>query len=365
MFMEAHPVPQNVTSFEFRLIGDMTLKQFAYLAIGAGIAYLFFVFLAIPAPLLAWPVIVISSFLGVAFAFIPLAGRPLDHWTKAFLKAIYSPTQRSWQKSGKIFKSNPLFNQRLNLFLSSQFPQPAPVNLSHLSAARAPIPYTQPRPAPAPIPQPAVQKPPPPPPQPNTTMPTPKELEDSVNLAKEAQSLQVKILESQRELSRIKQDTKQPGSDIKIQTEQFNDVLENLQQLMSEAQETKKELASVTKEPLAPLTPVKVQVVSLPPQKQTQLTLTTFPNVINGIVVDSQGNYLDGVVVVIHDKDGLPVRALKSNKLGQFTGATPLPNGTYNIELEKDNLIFDILQIQLEGKVLPPIKIAAKRAINN
>src|SRR3989344_4515507 len=67
--MEAHPVPQNVTSFEFRLIGDMTLKQFIYLCIGAGTAYIFFVFLAIPAPFLAWPVIVISSFLGLVFVF--------------------------------------------------------------------------------------------------------------------------------------------------------------------------------------------------------------------------------------------------------------------------------------------------------
>ncbi|EKD47460.1 MAG: hypothetical protein ACD_66C00049G0001, partial [uncultured bacterium] len=28
--MEQHPVPQNVTGFQFKLIGDITLKQFAY-----------------------------------------------------------------------------------------------------------------------------------------------------------------------------------------------------------------------------------------------------------------------------------------------------------------------------------------------
>ena len=354
--MEAHPVPQNVTSFEFRLIGDMTLKQFAYLAIGAGVAYLFFVFLAIPAPFLAWPVIVISSFLGVAFAFIPIAGRPLDHWTKAFLKAIYSPTKRTWQKQGKAFNLNPLFNQRLNLFLSSQGVIPTPVNLTQMSAARAPIPYIRPKPAPPPMPQVSPRLPPaqaPAPAEPGN-LPSPDELAQTVNLAKEAQSLQVKILESQRELERIKN-----GGEPR----QLNVILNNLQKLMAEAQETKKELASVTNEPIAPLATVKVRVVSPPPQKQTQLTLTSFPNVINGIMVDSQGNYLEGVVVVIHDKDGLPVRALKSNKLGQFTGATPLPNGTYTIELEKDNLLFDILQIQLEGKLLPPIKIAAKKLI--
>lgn len=353
--MEAHPVPQNVTSFEFRLIGDMTLKQFAYLAIGAGIAYLFFVFLAIPAPFLAWPVIVISSFLGVAFAFIPIASRPLDHWTVAFLKAIYSPTKRSWQKQGKTYTNNPLFKQRLNVFLSSQTITSTQVNLSQLSAAKAPIPYQS-----SPIQQPPQHISPPESSLQN--LPSAKDLEETVKLAKEAQTLQVKILESQRELGRIKSEAKSPSVDVKTQTEQFNDVFSNLQKLIVEAEQTKKELADITKEPEPPAS-VKVTVVAAPKQKQTQLTLTSFPNVINGIISDSLGNYLDGVVVVIHDKDGLPVRALKSNKLGQFTGSTPLPNGTYTIELEKDNLSFDILQIQLEGKVLPPLKIEAKKML--
>ena len=38
--MEQHPVPQNVTTFQFRLIGDMTIKQFGYLAGGAIVAFI-------------------------------------------------------------------------------------------------------------------------------------------------------------------------------------------------------------------------------------------------------------------------------------------------------------------------------------
>lgn len=218
----------------------MTLKQFVYLAAGAGTAYLFFVFLAAPAPLLAWPVIVISSFLGVAFAFIPIAGRPLDHWTKAFLKAIYSPTKRIWEKQGKLFNIEPLFNQRLNIFLSSQ--AVAIVDLGQLSAARAPIPYS-----PQPQARPAVQPFTPPPSQ---NLPTTQELQETVELAKEAQTLQVKILESQRELDRVKAKSKSPDMDIKTQTEEFNTVFTNLQKLLNEAQKTKQELAAVTREPI-------------------------------------------------------------------------------------------------------------------
>jgi hypothetical protein len=82
--------------------------------------------------------------------------------------------------------------------------------------------------------------------------------------------------------------------------------------------------------------------------------------VINGIVTDALNNYLDGVIVVAHDKEGFPVRALKSNKLGQFIAATPLPNGTYTLNLEKGNLVFDVLKVELDGSVLPPLRVSAK-----
>src|SRR5438477_142716 len=90
--MEAHPVPQNITSFEFHLIGDMTLKQFIYLAVGVSIAYLTFIFFYDASPIAATAIIVISATSGAALAFLPIQDRPLDHWVKAFLKAIYSPT---------------------------------------------------------------------------------------------------------------------------------------------------------------------------------------------------------------------------------------------------------------------------------
>jgi hypothetical protein len=87
------------------------------------------------------------------------------------------------------------------------------------------------------------------------------------------------------------------------------------------------------------------------------------PNIINGIVTDAVNNYLEGVIVVTHDKQGLPVRALKTNKLGQFVAATPLPNGVYTLSLEKDNLIFDSVSISLDGKIMAPIVVAARKGM--
>jgi len=90
------------------------------------------------------------------------------------------------------------------------------------------------------------------------------------------------------------------------------------------------------------------------------MLLTSFPNVING-VVEEDGDFLEGVIVIIHNKDNIPVRALKTNKLGQFSGATPLPSGVYTVTLEKEDYKFDTLQITLTGEILSPLKLKPRK----
>jgi len=88
-------------------------------------------------------------------------------------------------------------------------------------------------------------------------------------------------------------------------------------------------------------------------------SLTSAPNVINGIVRDKAGLLLSNIIIVVKDGKGDPVRALKTNKIGQFAISTPLPNGTYVMELESPNHNFNNIQVELEGEVLPPIEIKA------
>lgn len=88
--------------------------------------------------------------------------------------------------------------------------------------------------------------------------------------------------------------------------------------------------------------------------------LTTVPNVVSGIVKDSAGMLLTNVVIVVKDSTDNPVRALKSNKIGQFAISTPLPDGVYTMELEKEGSEFDVVQITLGGKVMPPIEIRGR-----
>ena len=90
--------------------------------------------------------------------------------------------------------------------------------------------------------------------------------------------------------------------------------------------------------------------------------LTTFPNVVTGIIKDNYGNLLAGMLITVRDKDDVPLRALKTNKLGQFAASTPLPNNTYIVEIEdpKNGFTFDKAQISLNGTVAPPIEVTAK-----
>lgn len=347
--MEPHAIPQDVTSFQFHLVGDMTLKQFMYLAIGSVIAYVLFVFFAATYPLVVWPVIVISTLSGVAFAFLPIGSRPLDYWLGAFLRAIYSPTKRIWKKDKKTFKEDVLFNSRLVTYLSSLQPKiPEPTKITAQSTTVPTTPITQ-----------TVQ---------SQVTPTTDELGKTVDLARQAQNLQLKIIQTERVLNQIQSQASQHAIVPADYSQQVNKIMVDLQNLINQASQVRQQLDFVTSGQQPKLEnvissvhlPERVKVVNLPKTKQTQLALTTFPNVISGIIKDPSGNYLEGCIAVIHDKEGLPVRALKSNKLGQFTGSTPLPNGTYKLLIEKDNYTFDVLQMELTGELLPTLMITSK-----
>jgi hypothetical protein len=90
--------------------------------------------------------------------------------------------------------------------------------------------------------------------------------------------------------------------------------------------------------------------------------LTTFPNVVTGITRDSDNNLLPGVLVTVRDKDGMPIRALKTNRLGQFAASTPIANGTYLVEIEdpRNRYTFDRVQVTLNGSIVPALEIIAK-----
>lgn len=94
--MDQHPIPRQITSFEFKLIGFLTIKQFIYLVISIPIGIL--IFYTFPVPILNFFLGLIVALVGVAFAFIPINDRPMEVWIRNLIKRLSSPTQYFFKK---------------------------------------------------------------------------------------------------------------------------------------------------------------------------------------------------------------------------------------------------------------------------
>lgn len=398
MDIENHPIPQDITGFEFKLIGSMTLKQFAYLAGGAGMAWVFYilpitVFIKIPLAL-------IFAGFGAALAFVPISGRPLDTMIRNFLKAAFSPTQYVYQKAGgKLLAENPsaindfnkkrlsisemsekqlqqflnalpkgnskldkkemVFFQSLNEYGANSAPSALPGFIApHAFANQTPqgqpqqgmpaptAPEDAQKPATNPLPNEDLQK---------TAALLQKELQEA--RAKEASQPQVnskeyldahgKVLELQKSLS-----------DLTFQKQQLETRLIDLQKQMANQQKPVYS-ASVAKDELLQETK---NVRSIPANMTKSVGLPTtpeFPNIITGIVKDPRGNPLSNILIEVKDAQGNAVRAFKTNALGQFASATPLTTGNYTIEFDDPKLEnkFDKVGFSAKGEIILPIEV--------
>lgn len=94
--MDQHPIPRQITTFEFKLIGFMTLKQFLYLVIFIPTGAI--VYFLIPIPLLNIIGAIIPGLFGAALAFVPIQDKPLDEWIKHLWLRMNSPTQYFYHK---------------------------------------------------------------------------------------------------------------------------------------------------------------------------------------------------------------------------------------------------------------------------
>lgn len=99
MSNKQHAVPQNIMDVEFKLIGDLTMRQFSYLLLCGILSYVSFV------TVVGLFKVILGAFfalLGLGLAFVPLGERGLDDWIVSFIRAINMPTQRIWKKEPEI-----------------------------------------------------------------------------------------------------------------------------------------------------------------------------------------------------------------------------------------------------------------------
>ncbi len=361
--MDNHPIPQDVTGFQFRLIGDMTIKQFAYLAAGVVLAW---ISLSLPVfILIKLPLIVFFAGSGVILAFIPLAGRPADSMIFYFFKAVFSPTQYTYkssddaptptttvdnqpekkeekreEKEEKVQLVTPVDSTSFQKLFEEQKPQEIPT----IQLASTPI---------APVSA-----------QSNTT----NEETNQQELSKEAVDLakEIAAAKQQEGAAHDQKEAEEAHEKVGDLESQLQSIRAQKQELETKLLELQKQLSQKPQQVFTPSsapTPKITENVRQVAPGQSKIVGAPFvsdtPNLICGVVKDPRGNVLPNILIEVKDKDENPVRAFKTNPLGQFASATPVINGTYTLTFEDPNSKqrFDTIELQAIGDILQPLEV--------
>lgn len=395
--MDNHPIPQDVTGFQFRLIGNMTVKQFVYVAVGAVLAWMIYVILPVSA-FIKIPVVAIIGGIGVALAFLPIEGRPMDVMVSIFLKSLFSPNQYVFRKSGghlfltvtrvaQVANTQPtnqapnVSPEQLQSFLKSlHVATPSASNLDDREAAflqsLTPQPIVQQQPIPQQAPPPLIQ--------PVITAPVPVAQPISFTIEPVQQTPSVPQVPIQQPVApqpvlqqpAPAQEKPKNAEEHMQQKEEVLDLNEQMRMAMAQKQKLEDELAALQRKlesQKQAYTPTVVSSAPIPTTKNviqapTIATARTgapptpeVPNLITGVVKNPRGGILANILVEVKDKEGNPVRAFKTNQLGQFASATPLNNGIYTIEFEdpKGANKFDVLQLPIKGEIILPMEVTS------
>jgi hypothetical protein len=345
---EEHQIPQQISTYQFRLVGDMTIKQFMQVAAGALVALIIYSS-GFPG-YVKWPLIVISFLAGVAFAFLPLQDRPLSKWVFLFLKSIYSPTIFVWKKT----QDKPQFFQ----------PEPTQPTARQIPV-QTPLPQKTKTIAPKPQPQVTDEVKPE---AKETDSPETDEQEFLTKVSKQFEAVPVVTITAEKK----KTDSAKPKP-----TKQTGGVDIPKSQSVNVGSDSHKPKRDYLLDAFSPTTSTGTQVSPLAGQKakatqKARFSLEAAPpisptteNIVVGQVMDPGGKIIEGAILEIRDSYGRPVRALKTNKLGHFTIVTPLIDGAYEILTEKNGFVFEPVSLEASGKIIPPIAIWAKEAIPN
>jgi len=189
------------------------------------------------------------------------------------------------------------------------------------------------------------------------------------NIGKEAEStvdkLKVQNEELSGEIARLKTQIER-GKSMSIRTDDQESLLRRLEiqkeKIAQSYSELKLQYQDLQKQFAEKKTTPAYQTPQAAQQAQVR-QLTDKPNILSGVVKDSNGKFLSDILLIIKNRKGEAVRAFKTNVMGEFSVATPLNNGTYTIEVSLSNkspLTFDIIPIEVKGGVIPSLEIVGR-----
>lgn len=392
--MQEHPVPQNITAYEFHLIGSMTIKQFLIL-LGGGAIGLFFYSTNLPG-IIKWPLVLIGALSGVAMAFVPYEERTLDQWFINFIKAIYRPTKYYWRRTPHVPEfftyvassntqilyrpdTSPLKRTQVSQYLSSlstpSNAEPADkldifqsntdvLSLFNEVAAAtnvAPSQETISRPSLTPRARPLGRT--------QVVYSTSNTTSDGATGSTVEPVVPSTMLETPAAILTEEREP-EPVAEQAHQTHEAR--VSSLNLISVEASST---LTPQEGPDVAPMIEAAPEAHYLPAQNADRATssiqpaifrkdlpfpsLPTQPNLLIGMVHDAAHAIIPNAIVEILDASGNTVRAMKTNSLGQFYISSPLQSGTYTLETEKDGFSFPVYGFEAKNQILDPIDIQA------
>jgi len=308
--MAQHPIPQQISSYEFKLVGEMTLKQF--FKAGGGIGAALLINSSKLFWLVKWPLMLSVAGLGLALAFFPYQERPLEYWITSFIKSIFSPTIYLYQKGKKKQQTEGvLIDSAIEKKKDAEWD--GKVRLINEKG----------------------------------------KIKDFIN-SLPSMKLNIKIKEgSAKDEAEIRKEKKKLLEEKMKKEIEIIDLNAKPSELGKEEADWKEQKADLNLKKADKLEATGKALFGEIPMPD----IPEIPNLIVGMVTNKEGKIVEGAIVEIQDEHGNPARVLKTNSLGQFKIASPLQNGKYLIICEKENFNFDRVDIDLSGKIVQPIKI--------
>lgn len=395
--MKEHAIPQDITGYKFHIVGNMTLKQFAEVAIGFVIAF-FLYKTNLYAPV-KWALVVLSASLGGALAFVPIEERPLDHWFITFFTILYKPTKFYWKRKPKIpdaftYKNDlslkkeekkidlsPQRRERISEYLQSvktvQDIDPYDLHYSQRSKQLLSI-----------FDDHSLKI--------NSTRS--EKLRQKPNLKVQVRPLigvdeeenQNEQVEEINQVEKVKQSssiTPKPFLKEEEQNKKYDPITKKVLSIgetalnvaVPEIQQTRVEENYKKEQEKAKQDNLNIKqgkgqtdTTYLRTDNQTiseDLTSATvnkdlpfptkpsIPNKLVGMTLTQNNDLIDDATLTLKDQTGKTITAVRSNALGQFFITSSLANGTYEIDIKKSGFSFSPLTISLEGKIVEPLEI--------
>ncbi len=404
--MKSHPVPQNIMDVEFKLFGELTIRQFGYVAGGALAAFVCYVLFA-DIGLVRWPLVVFFGILGIMLAVFKVNDRPFEIWLANFIFAIFTSQRSIWKKSAK----TPEILRSINVNSSSKGSINTVINRSPLSSVYLPNEEIEEniskedkeeadrlsqidslwgtdttQKVQSPIPQ--INT--------NVTKVEVKPIENVQTYSKPAitvpQVQEVKTIPDETLKKEVKQIARLDLDDILPDKVSREDMLEKMDEntgvdqplIPTEETVVNDKVASVVEDKMSSETSLKnteyldtlktqleeqnkiinslrtkaseskvvmgtKNVVIETQKSMNDKTSLDKANFVSGYVKEKSGKGLSNVTLIIKDSKFRPVRATRTNNLGAFNITTPLPNGDYSLEAVRSGMNFDNIDFSLDG----------------